>query len=193
MQLTTVLLSLFAAAATAAPAGASCPAPVRKFGIMSLRSASPVHFGQVSATQNKMVLNLPENKRDAVCTDGKTHENAVFYIRDGELFLYGKEKTQEFFTDRSGMGQGVLQYFNKGETGLGNRFEVKGWAVDENDNLTFNGAGLLACPSKTDGSWYIWVSVGNDKPAGQEGCLGFSARTITIDKPVKCTYSIYSP
>lgn len=105
MQLTTVLLSLFAAAATAAPAGASCPAPVRKFGIMALRSASPIHFGQVSATQNKMVLNLPEAKRDAQCADGKAPETATFYLSDGELYLYGKDKTQLFFTDRSGMGR----------------------------------------------------------------------------------------
>lgn len=91
-----------------------------------------------------------------------------------------------------GTGQGVLQYFNKGETGLGARFELKTWAVDANDNLTFNGAGLLACPSTTDSSWYIWVSTGNATPAGQQGCLGFSARTVTIKKPVKCTYSIYS-
>ncbi len=211
MQLNTVILSLFAAAASAAPSGASCPAPARKFGIMALRSASPIHFAQVGASQNKLVLNLPESKRDAQCTDGKARADAIFYIQDGELFLYGgKDKVQEFFVDRSGMGedalvsmmmvlltnstgQGVMQYFNKGETGLGSRFEVKGWAVDENDNLTFNGAGLLACPSTTDSSWYIWVSVGIDKPAGQEGCLGFTARTLTIADPVKCTYSIYAP
>lgn len=95
-------------------------------------------------------------------------------------------------TREPGIGQGVLQYFNKGETSLGSRFELKGWAVDENDNLTFNGAGLLACPSTTDSSWYIWVSVGNDKPAGQEGCLGFNARTLTNANPVKCTYSTYA-
>lgn len=214
MQLTTVILSLFAAAASAAPAGASCPAPARKFGIMALRSASAIHFAQVGASQSKMVLHLPENKLDAQCTDGKARADAIFYIQDGQLFLFGgKDKVQQFFTDRSGMGehanalvsmmmvllipktgigQGVLQYFNKGETGLGSKFELKGWAVDANDNLTFNGAGLLACPSTTDASWYIWVSAGIDKPAGQEGCLGFNARTITTVDPVKCTYSTYA-
>ena len=95
-------------------------------------------------------------------------------------------------TRKSVLGQGVLQYYNKGETGLGSKFEIKGWAVDENDNLTFNGAGLLACPSTTDATWYIWVSAGVDKPAGQEGCLGFSARTINTVDPVKCTYSTYA-
>jgi len=105
MQLTTAILSLLAAAASAAPAGGSCPAPVRKFGIMALRSASPIHFGQVGATQSKLALHLPESRLDAQCTDGKPREDAIFYIRDGELFLFGKDKTQQFFTDRSGMGE----------------------------------------------------------------------------------------
>jgi len=189
MQLITIILSLFTAAASAAPTGGSCPAPVRKFGIMALRSASPIHFGEVSASQNSLALNVPENKLDAQCTDGKARRDAIFYIQDGELYLYGnKDKVQQFFVDRSGMGQGVLKYFNKGE-GLGSHFELKGWAVDANDNLSFNGAGLLACPSTTDSSWYIWVDAGVTKPAGQEGCLGFSARTITDSDPVKCTYS----
>ena len=64
--------------------------------------------------------------------------------------------------------------------------------MDDNDNLTFNGAGLLACPSTVDDSWYIWVSAGIDKPAGQEGCVGFTARTVTNADPVKCTYSGYA-
>lgn len=106
MQLTTVLLSLFAAAASAAPSG-SCPAPTRKFGIMALRSASPIHFAQASATQNKLVLHLPEAKLDAQCTDGKTRRDAILYLKDGELFLYGKDKVQQFFVDRSGMGKAL--------------------------------------------------------------------------------------
>jgi len=191
MQLTTVILSLFAAAASAAPAGKSCPAPTRKFGIMALRSASPIHFAEASATQNGLVLNLPESKLDAKCTDGKARRDAIFYIQDGVLYLYGtKDKVQEFFVDRSGMGQGILKYQDKGAP-LGTHFELKGWAVDANDNLTFNGNGLLACPSTTDSSWYVWVDAGVAQPAGQKGCLGFSARTINETAPVQCTYSDY--
>lgn len=87
------------------------------------------------------------------------------------------------------LGQGVLRYFTKGPTNPGGRLEVKGWAIDKNDNLIFNGTSLQACPS-TDGSWPIWLA-SVDKPAGQEGCLSFTGRTITTTKPVKCTYSDY--
>lgn len=67
---------------------------------------------------------------------------------------------------------------------------MKGWAVDGNDNLNFNGTGLQACPNAADGSWNIWLDSVKE-PAGQKGCLPFVARTITDTKPVKCTYSNY--
>ncbi|KAH6632876.1 hypothetical protein F5144DRAFT_575433 [Chaetomium tenue] len=193
MQLTSAILSLFAVAASAAPAsgsGKACPASTRKFGIMALRSASPIHFATVGASQNGIALNLPDNKLDAQCTDGKSRKDAIFYIKNEELYLYGKgDVVQQFLVDRSGMGQGVVQYFTKGPTDPGGRLEVKGWAIDENDNLNFKGAGLQACPN-TDGSWKIWLT-GVDKPAGQEGCLPFTGRTITTTEPVKCKYSDY--
>ncbi|KAH6855525.1 hypothetical protein B0I37DRAFT_365091 [Chaetomium sp. MPI-CAGE-AT-0009] len=196
MQLTTTLLSFFAAAASAAPAsgsGSACPAPIRKFGIMALRSASPIHFATVGASQNGIALNLPDNKLDAECADGKARRDAIFYIKDEELYLYGKgDVVQQFLVDRSGMGQGVVRYFDKkGESPPGGRLEVKGWALDANENLNFMGNGLLACPSTIDGSWNIWLSLNITEPAGQKGCLPFTGRTITIADPVKCTYSNY--
>ncbi|KAK4247636.1 hypothetical protein C7999DRAFT_14369 [Corynascus novoguineensis] len=188
MQLSTVILSLFTAAASAAP---SCGQ--RKFGIMALRSASPIHFATVSATKNKLVLNLPEDQVDSECVDGKVHSAATFYIKDEELYLYGtKDRVQQFLVDPSGMGQGVLQYFDKGDSDPSGRLTVKGWSVDQNENLLFLNNSLLACPSTTDNSWYLWVNVGIEKPAGQEGCLGLSARTVTAKDPVKCTYSNYA-
>jgi hypothetical protein len=86
----------------------------------------------------------------------------------------------------------VLQYSPK-DAPLGRNFETKGWSVDENDNLTFKNTSLLACPSTVDSTWYLWLSGGNNAPAGQKGCLGFSARTLTNENPVKCSYSVYSP
>jgi hypothetical protein len=73
---------------------------------MALRSASPIHFAQGSASQNKLVLNLPEDKFDSKCADGDSKRDATLYIKDGGLYLYGgKDKVQQFFVDRSGMGK----------------------------------------------------------------------------------------
>lgn len=83
---------------------------------MALRSASPIHFASVGASQNKMALNLPDNKLDAQCTDGKTRKDAVFYIKDEELYLYGKgDVVQQFLVDRSGMGKSSRSVFFLGE------------------------------------------------------------------------------
>lgn len=112
MQLTSTILSFFAVAASAAPAsgsGSACPASTRKFGIMALRSASPIHFAAVGASQNGISLNLPDNKLDAQCTDGKSRKDATFYIKDEVLYLYGKgDAVQKFRVDISGMGKTSL-------------------------------------------------------------------------------------
>ena len=84
----------------------------------------------------------------------------------------------------------MLQYVPK-DAGLGRNFETKGWNVDENDNLRFKDQSLQACPSTVDSTWSLWLA-GVGKPAGLEGCLGFSARTLTNENPVKCSYSVRS-
>jgi hypothetical protein len=190
MKASTILAALAAAAGStnAAPAPASAGAkPPVKFGIMSLRSASPIHFGQVSAAQSNLFINLPH--QHAVCK-GAAQEGATFYIKDGELFLYtpGGKPAQKVYVDRSGMGQGNLGYLT-GNEGLPRYGETKGWKKDESNFLSFNGAGLLACPNSIDNAWNIWVSVGIAKPAGQEGCLGFTPMAVPLDKPVACSYT----
>ncbi|KAK4222914.1 hypothetical protein QBC38DRAFT_374189 [Podospora fimiseda] len=199
MQLTTALLSLVAAAATtnAAPTdGAACVAPPRRFGIMALRSASPIHFASVSGFQNNLALKLPENELEAQCTDGVTRREATFFIKDGELFLYTpKETIQKLWTDRSGMGTGVLQYATYPKDGSwtpGRNFETKGWEIDENDNLLFKGSSFIACPwdpkAPETTKWTLYVNAGVSNPAWNEGCLGVTARTVTASEPVRCTY-----
>ncbi|KAI9149041.1 Cell wall protein phiA [Paramyrothecium foliicola] len=190
MAPTTFITALLAAgSAAAAPTTTAYTQPSKaptKFGIMSLRSASPIHFGQVSAAQSNLFIHLPD--QHATCK-GKPQNEATFYVKDGELFLYTPPKApkQKVYVDRSGMGQGNLGYLT-GDQGLPRNGETKGWKV-ENDYISFNGAGLLACPNSIDDAWSIWVSVGNDKPAGLEGCLGFNPRVIPLDKPVKCSYT----
>ena len=85
--------------------GSLQPKP-RAFGVMALRSATPIHFGQVTAVQNNIFINLP--KQDAVCEiygPLKPPGQAIFYIKDQILYLYtGSGPTQKIFVDRSGFG-----------------------------------------------------------------------------------------
>ena len=105
--------SLLSGLAAAAPKGTCTSEPKPKatgsapkaFGLVALRSASPIHFSSFSATQSGFDLKLPKDKQGAKC-DGKDDGTATFTIKDGELFLYSSGKTQQIaYTDRSGMGK----------------------------------------------------------------------------------------
>ncbi|KAH6688988.1 hypothetical protein F5X68DRAFT_189749 [Plectosphaerella plurivora] len=190
MQIPAIALSLLAAAASVAADGKACPAPEPdvKFGVMALRSASPIHFATLSAAQTKLALHLPE--QNAQC-EGEEELGAVFYIKNGELYLYGPSNApQQIYVDRSGMGQGNVGYFDKNTASGPRNGELTGWAIVD-ENLTFAGDGLLACPSNADGTgpWYVWAPVGINEPAGNKGCLGFSARAIPLTDPSRCTYT----
>lgn len=103
----TVLASLLAATGvTAAPAQHQAGSDVKAFHLMSLRSASPIHFGSFSAAQSNIFINYPQGEQGATC-DGDAQGIATFSLKGGELFLYsGDEKNQQqVFVDRSGMGK----------------------------------------------------------------------------------------
>ncbi|KAM0262178.1 hypothetical protein ACHAQJ_001923 [Trichoderma viride] len=181
LQIISALSLLFSSATIAAPH----PAPAT-FGIMALRSASPIHFAEVSAARSGLFLNLPLS--NATCK-GESSGHATFYIANEELSLYSCEgKTQKVFVDRSGMGQGIVGYVT-GNQFLPRNGEWKGWSIDANQNLWFKNQGFVACPNSIDGSWRLWLNVGVSKPGGNEGCLGLTARTLEIKKPVSCRYT----
>ncbi|KAJ4251006.1 hypothetical protein NW762_011656 [Fusarium torreyae] len=193
--------SLLSGLAVAAPTEEPCTTPTasqasgsaapKAFGLIALRSASDIHFARFSASKGGFLLNLPEGKQGADC-DGESDGYATFSLNaDGELLLYSTgEEQQRAYTDRSGMGQGVLQYNNNGQ-GLPRNAETKPWKIDESGNLVFdNSGGFVACPNGPDNSWNVWVATGIERPGySEKNCTGFSARVGEITKPVSCTYS----
>ncbi|CAM1511892.1 Fc.00g094050.m01.CDS01 [Cosmosporella sp. VM-42] len=155
------------------------------FEVLTLRSASDIHFTTFQAANSNIMLKLPHEK--ATCKS-KSDNSATFKLWDGKLYLYHEKTTpQQLFVDRSGMGQGKLGYTTDVKT-TPSRWERKGWKIDKFGDLSFNGAGLLACPVG-DGSWSVWVDVGIANPGASKGCLGLVARTIKTDKPNSCTYT----
>ncbi|KAM5443843.1 hypothetical protein MferCBS31731_001089 [Microsporum ferrugineum] len=183
---------LAAISASLALAGSATASPSPKtFGILSLRSASPIHFGRVDASQSNIFLNYGD--QGAICRvkpGCQKPSDAIFYLKDSILYLYtGSNPTQKVFLDRSGFGQGKMGYLT-GDGPLPPRFEVEGWTIDQSGNLSFKGKGLLACPSSDPHItfWTVWVDAGIINPGGNMGCLGFSARTVPT-KPVPCKYS----
>ncbi|PNP60841.1 hypothetical protein FNYG_14461 [Fusarium nygamai] len=156
---------------TAPPKTGNSPVP-KTFGLVALRSASPIHFTHFSATQSGFLLGLPKDKQNATCS-GKSDGSAVFRLSEG---------------------QGVLQYATETENPLPDSFETKGWKIDKSGNLNFdNASGFTACPNGPDGSWTVWVATGNSRPGNSDKeCLGFNARVAEIEHATSCFYSEYS-
>ncbi|POS74869.1 cell wall protein PhiA [Diaporthe helianthi] len=194
-----------AAAALAATAGATPNMQVRQTGnfpgnntvpdntpftILSIRTESELQYASLSASQDGLFLLAQE--QGATCPNGEQQNSATFFLSKGELNLYTPSGvTQKFYTDRTIMGDGILQY----RTSPGGRetqgSESRGWGFDEYGNLDFIGASLVACPS-SNGAYSVWVWTGVANPGGNADCVGVNFRATIINDPVPCTYS-YTP
>jgi hypothetical protein len=161
------------------------------FSVMALRSASPIHFANLQAANNGLLLGA--SAQNASC--GPTNPNyAQFQLNNGSLYLYTANPPQQYYVDRSGMGQGVIQY-TTGAQGAGRNSERQGFTINEGGNLVFRDQtkqdiGFQACPGAFGGGYEVWLdSVAN--PAGYKDCLGFSARAIKSVNATKCSYTQY--
>ncbi|MCI2435630.1 hypothetical protein KC274_14695, partial [Listeria monocytogenes] len=111
MQFTTLALTAATAAtAMAAPAPqASTPNPdIVTFGVISIRSGSPVQNAGWGA-MHKGLFTGAQPQEGAECYDGDAQNFATFVLNkpEGTLSLYTDGKPwQQLFVDRSGMGQG---------------------------------------------------------------------------------------
>ncbi|KAM5346154.1 hypothetical protein ACJ41O_009159 [Fusarium nematophilum] len=184
------LLFLSGLAAAAPAANTTYPeapaATPSAFEILALRSASEIHFATANAAKSSIFLKLPD--QGATC-DSESDGSATFYLKDGELHLYSTDNPpQQLYADRSGMGQGKLGYVTGAQPPPRNA-ELTGWELDESGNLSLDGAGLIACPGSIDDAWSVWVSAGISNPAGNENCLGFSARAVEVKEPNSCKYT----
>ncbi|KAI0439584.1 hypothetical protein F4803DRAFT_530389 [Xylaria telfairii] len=166
--------------------------PNEPFALLSLRSASPIHFAQFQASQSSLFFYLPS--QNASCDDGEKPTDpdyATFVLsEDGGLYLYAHSATpQQLYVDRSGMGQGKLGYTTGAQPGPRNS-ERTAFSIDEFGDLSFNGAGFIACPNSIDGAWSVWVDAGVTNPGGNSNCLGLAARAAKIEEGANsCSYT----
>ncbi|KAF4976034.1 hypothetical protein FZEAL_7252 [Fusarium zealandicum] len=184
MQIKALLLTPLLAAGFASAA----PQKSTTFEAIALRSASKIHHEPLQAVKNHLALNVA--KQGASC-DAKSDNNAVFNLVGDELFLFRRSATpQQLYVDRSGMGQGVIGYTTGAQSPPRNS-ERKGWKIDKDGNLTFDGDDFLACPDskKAGGSWRVWANVGIRSPADSKNCQRFSARVLKDTKPNSCEYT----
>ncbi|KKY16586.1 putative cell wall protein [Diplodia seriata] len=151
----------------------------QNFTLIAVKPGSPIDHSPIAATQSCLWLKSP-------------HEQpATFQLRNDEIYLYADPPSQKLYTDRSGMGQGVLQYTHdaaQAATLNPNRIEQNGWAV-HGDKLQLRGTGFLATPGGEGGAWRVWMDTGNKNPAGQQGGVEFEVRVVPVSHPVGKHYS----
>ncbi|KAH7240965.1 uncharacterized protein BKA55DRAFT_576138 [Fusarium redolens] len=195
MQIKALLITPLVAAGlvSAAPKASSTP-KTTYFQGLALRSASPVHFNYLQASKESFELKL--KKQGASCDRGVKTNEATFQLYGDELWLYSTgNPRQQAYVDLSGMGQGKLGY-TTGAQPMPRNGQRKGWKIDKNGILTFDGASFVACPNgdnleKT--SWSVWVYNSIDNPGGNKNCVPFSVKAAKVEKPVGCLYTAIEP
>ncbi|KAF2827623.1 hypothetical protein CC86DRAFT_213937 [Ophiobolus disseminans] len=189
---TTALIASTAALAAASPCK---PTPTENpkagdiFRIMALRSASDIHFQSVQALRNGFLINAPA--QNASCSRDVNYASFILQ-EDGDLYLNTRNPPQQAFVDRSGMGQGVIQY-TTGVQGIGRNQERGPFKINSDSNLVFVSAngeetGFQACPNALGGGYSVWLA-GATNPGGNKDCIGFSARALKESDPVTCAYT----
>jgi hypothetical protein len=193
MKFTTAAIVSTAAALVAAAPSSTNPSNSKitdgdVFSIMTLRSGSDIHYGTVQAVNSGLRVNSPS--QNASCSEDVNY--ASFVINNGTLSLYTENPSQQFFVDRSGMGQGIIQYTTGAQQASKNG-ETRTFAITEDGDLVFRDQtgqdiGFQACPGALGGGYSVWLDSATN-PGGHENCLDFSARALKEENPVSCSYT----
>lgn len=159
------------------------------FRVMTIRSGSDFQYASLQAANRGLIIGA--SAQNASCGP-EPHEYAEFQLNNGSLYLYTANPPQQMFVDRSGMGQGLIQY-TTGVEPLVKNGERQGFTIDDDMNLVFRDQtgqdiGFQACSPALGAKYSVWLdSVTN--PAGYKDCLGFIARAQKSQDPVKCLYT----
>lgn len=205
MQYATLALTV-ATCAMAAPAALpeTQPAPnpdIVIFGVVSQQPGGNLQANGWGAMNNG-IFTGDSPQEGAVCADGLFHQFATFVLNKAEggtLSLYTDGKPwQELYVDRSGLGQGMMQY-TTGAQPAPRTAEREGWAIDEKGLLSFGGSNkFLACPGSSPNFFRVLPDVGKPNPAGYTGCTEITALTqiynpdpkaVKPNYPVQCSYT----
>ncbi|RGP75031.1 cell wall [Fusarium longipes] len=186
MQFKNIILTPLVAAGIASAA----PNPeVKVFQAVALRSASPVHHTYLQAADGGLSLKLKD--QGASCDAGVKEDAATFTLntKTKEMLLYSRSNPrQQVYTDRSGMGQGLIGY-RTGAQPLCTRCEQDKWSINENNFLQYDDRdNFIACP-RDDGSYSVWASAGVDNPGWNKDCVSITFAISEVKKPVGCLYT----
>lgn len=195
MKSTLALAAVFAAIAAAAPVAEDCPAPPSEgqpqdppyFGVMSARSASPVHLLPLTARGLRFYLGggppssyCPDQVSSA-CPPGNTTVLAggegtlgLGVVVPGGQQVYVAPTGELSYTQAHSAAVPEGSYVDK----FKRDYPTGGYQFG---HLTFEVGGLIACPAGAEMGYQVFGAVPG-KTFGPE-CLGFQALTIASKDP----------
>jgi hypothetical protein len=194
---TSAVIASTLAIATASPVAvdpfaATKPSGNDVFRVMSLRTGTPIQFGNVQAVKGGLRIGYP--KQSSSCVEPDANYASFSLTENGDLYLYTANPPLQAYVDRSGMGQGVLR-FTTGVQPIGKNQERGPFKIDDESNLYFSAInaeggriGFQACPAGEGEGYAVWLSTVST-PAQIEGCIPFTAKALREEKPNKCLYN----
>ncbi|KAJ5194289.1 hypothetical protein N7491_001626 [Penicillium cf. griseofulvum] len=177
--ITTLALPLLAASAPT-PEPPANPA----FGVMAMRSASPIHFAQLNAAGQKFYLH---GETASYCPEQVQHcplgKQTVFAPGGGSLDVMVPGGQQVYIDPNGALSFTQAHSANIPEGSVRGPFHYTAdepWA-----HYSFAGwgaTGFMACPTDDD-RWQVFAAIQNATvPHGNvDECLGFSAVALTYD------------
>ncbi|KAJ6011615.1 hypothetical protein N7451_003027 [Penicillium sp. IBT 35674x] len=173
------LLAAAAPAPAATPSAANPPA----FGVMAVRSASPIHYMQMNAAGQKFYLggttaSYCPSIDGIVCPPG----NQTVFAAGGNAMDVEVPGGQQVYVDPTG----ALSFTQAHSASIPAGSAVGGLVYETGQpwsHYSFNGwgaQGFMACPT-TDNRWQVFAAMQNATvPSGDVAdCLGFSAIALT--------------
>lgn len=119
---------------------------------------------------------------------------ALDRTNNNALNIYSDLPPITAYTDRSGMGQGILRFAVGVAPPLPKNAERGPWKITDDLELVFspgNGdVGFQACTSDGGKTFIVWMQ-GVKNPAGYSDCTPFVAQVLPVDSqdPNKCAYN----
>lgn len=183
----------FAAIVAAAPTPQAGTTEPLRFSGLSLRSASPIHFGQINANglafwvHKNTTTYCPKESVGELCDSSNTNTTVFSYLNGAGTLGLSTEVPggQQVYVTEGSDGQlaGQLKFTQAHSVATSGPALYKGFSIVADATLQFEGKGWLACPLGEGTSAYgIWAE---SRVAGQNAgsqCLGFNWRVVQLDE-----------
>jgi hypothetical protein len=138
---------------------------------------------KVKAANN--TLYIGSSKQHACCNQMNAEDAATFFLQDKELFLYSPGNPKQQVIVDSPKCKAHARY------SIGLRLDInnkanKGWRIDSNGSLTFNGSSLMTCGG-SNLARDIFVYDDNHQP--DKSCCNLTTKATNIRHPTSCLYT----